>query len=178
MGENGLLPGYKFLKKVTVKGECQGNGESCKKVDLVLTLKPTIDSSFKQDIKYAVYKSTNSEAEAITCTNTIKNTETVDATSNTKYYYDGKCNISSQVNKYDNNNFNESVDTGEIQETEYKGYFDASDPQDITILIEDVDGTTDDAYYIVVDYSNNTEADQNTQQGKTFKITLDAALQA
>lgn len=36
-----------------------------------------------------------------------------------------------------------------------------------------VTNTTNDTYYLVVEYANNTEADQNAQQGKSFSIAID-----
>jgi len=39
----------------------------------------------------------------------------------------------------------------------------------------DVSYNTNDTYYLVVEYANNTSANQNAQQGKTFEVVLDYA---
>ena len=171
----GLYPGYKFLKKVTVKGSCQNSGEECKSVDLVLTLHAELNNSFTDHLKYAVYKATGTGLDAITCENS-KSEAADDASGAIKYSYNGNCSISSQVNKYGTSKFDTLKENGQIDEAEYTGIF--KDDNDETIFIEDIDGSTNDTYYILVDYVNDTENDQNSEQGKTFKITLDAALQA
>lgn len=169
-----IYPGYKFLKKVTVKGQCSNSQTSCKTVDLVLSLDPNIPTEFGSDIKYAVYKAAASNSDAITCSNTIVSEE--DGNGSIKRSYNGKCTAKANVTEYKGENFDTAVSQGDIQETGYSGTF--TDGEEVVILIEDVGADTNDSYYIVVDYANNPSSPQDTQQGKTFSITLDANLQA
>ncbi len=174
-----IYPGYKFLKEVTVKGACTDKGNDCKTVDLVLTLKPDIDDAFGTNIKYAVYKSSTTNSKAVTCVN---NPKEVNDTENggVKYYYEGTCTAGESVTQYngDNRNFADAIDAGEIEETGYSGTFKTkASSETVTILISDVTGNTDDTYYVVVDYYNNDKGNQDDEQGKSFKITLDASLQ-
>ncbi len=174
-----IYPGYKFLKEVTVKGTCTDSGDDCKTVDLVLTLKPNIPAEFGSNIKYAVYKSSTSNSEAVSCDN-VKKELTDESSGGVKYYYEGTCTAGSDVTQYNSNNkdFADSIKSGKIEETGYSGTFNTKDnSEDVTILIEDVGGSTDDTYYVVVDYFNNTSDNQNTEQGKEFTITLEANLQ-
>ena len=142
---------------------------------MVLTLHAELNNSFTDHLKYAVYKATGTGLDAITCENS-KSEAADDASGAIKYSYNGNCSISSQVNKYGTSKFDTLKENGQIDEAEYTGIF--KDDNDETIFIEDIDGSTNDTYYILVDYVNDTENDQNSEQGKTFKITLDAALQA
>ncbi len=170
-----LYPGYIFLKKVSVTGTCTGNNESCKNVDLVLTLKPDIDDAFGSNIKYAVYKSAKSNTDAITCQNDVQTSNETDGS--VKYSYNSQCTVGDNV--YNGTKFADAVEKGTITDTGFTGTFKTKSQgsTEETILIEDVSGTTADTYYILIDYHNDDSSKQDDEQGKSFSVTLEANLQ-
>lgn len=160
------LPGYKILKKMTVKGAGDANAE---KMTLELTLTPKIDEEFGSDIKYTIYKvekdPTTKEAKgSVTCTASNPSTKVVD--NNVQFYDSMECTPSGTYTEF----------VAQKSFTNNSATNDANDKVE-TIEIANIGGTTDDEYYLVIEYFNNEEANQEAQ-GKTFDITLSVAPKA
>ncbi len=62
------------------------------------------------------------------------------------------------------------------QKYEYSGIL--NNDEEHVALIENVGTGTNDVYYLVVEYENDTSKPQNDEQGKTFTVELDVAPQA
>ena len=163
----GLYPGYKWVKKLSVKGGGEADSDP---IDLVLTIKRTDDTTennFGSHIKWYLYKA-NSTSDSVTCTNE-KQENTVGT--EIQYSYSGSCDHS-----------NATVPTtskspsGVASKYEYSGTL--TDTTEHVALIEGITYNTEDDYYLVVEYVNDDSQDQNSEQGKTFTVELDVAPQA
>ena len=137
---NGVYPGYKAVKEVTVTGSCPEGQTACEDVNAVITVTPNIPTEFGTDVTWKLYKS----ATEITCTNSPQ-------TTGGQYYDNSSCTIPEAAEIV--------IDNGST----------AAKTLDVV-----VESTTNDNYYLVVEYANsdNYEA-QNTQQGKSFTVALD-----
>lgn len=148
-----VYPGYKALKTVTVKG---GNEADAESVTGTLTLTPSV-TDFGSHIKYSLYKVATASASTNGVTCTASNvTSTVDGT---------------EIQKSDSM----TCDVSKAGTAVISGTFTGTTPvtQDITVT-----PSTDDTYYLVVEYENDETADQNAEQGKTFSVTMSFAPKA
>ncbi len=112
-------------------------------------------ADFTNHIKYTLYKADSSADSSVTCTNNKNETPSDNLI---QYYYSGECTPSNAT------------------KTEYEGTFE--DGEDVTVLIENINKDTNDTYYLVVEYVNDSTQAQNDEQGKTFTVELDVAPQA
>lgn len=137
------LPGYKALKTVTVKG---AGKEGDQAVNAIITLTPNV-TDFGNHIKYSLYKVSTSERETkgVTCT---------------------ESKVASGTNAYDEM----TCDTTKAGNEILSGTFTNQNPVTKEIKVNYNDDFT---YYLLVEYVNEPEADQNEEQGKTFTVKID-----
>ncbi len=142
-----VYPGYKALKTVTVKGSGAPDAES---VTGTLTLTPSV-TDFGNHIKYSLYKvsTANVATNGVTCTE-----------SNPQAVVDGSITKYSDAMTCDVTNAGTAVK---------EGTFTGTTPVTTDIIITP---NTDDTYYLVIEYMNDENADQNSEQGKTFSVAL------
>jgi len=137
------LPGYKALKTVTVKGKGNPGDQS---VSAKITLTPNVEG-FGNHIKYSLYKVATKDVatKAVTCTES-------NPIAGTKAYDEMTC------------------DTTKAGTPVLNGTFTNTTPVETDIIVNYND---DDTYYLIVDYQNEADADQNSEQGKTFSVAID-----
>lgn len=165
--EKEIYPGAKVVKSVHVTGSCEEGVATCNKVGAVITVTPTIPTEFGTDVEWALYKS----EQPITCRNVITSSTGTATTEGT---------TTTEVNQYQMvSTCKSGVVTDTTTDEEFKALTDV-DFDSMTALISgtttpqsktiQVDGTTDDHYYLVVNYKDSGV--QNAQQGKTFNIAI------
>lgn len=158
-----VLPGYKVAKTVTVVGN--GNAGDLN-VNAVLTLTPNIPTEFGSHVKYTVYEADATKtADGIDVSGVPTATdvcpESTDATKTTdggKYFDNIVCTT-----------------TGLTPVAGKSGSFSGSTP--VTVDIE-VAYNTAKVYYVVIEYENDENAQQNNEQGKTFTVAMKFAAKA
>ena len=154
-------PGFKMVRTIDVDGAGSAGDVG---IQARITITPTIDASFGDTIKYAIYKVSNDDGTTkktpVTCGTpeykTMPKTVTEGETTKdiTAHYMDTTCDVPSGV----------EVMTGK------SGSF--SNGTSVTIDV-DIEYNTHDTYYVYVEYENKDEA-QNSQSGKTFKVEITA----
>jgi len=143
-----ILPGYKALKTVTIKGDGAAGDQA---VNTVITLTPSV-ADFGTHVKYTLYKVATASAatNGVTCTAS-------DPQTSTGNYYDAM-----------------TCDTSKAGAAVKSGTFSGTTPVTLDVVVE---YNTDDTYYLVVEYEN-ASGEQNAEQGKTFTVAIDFAAKA
>ena len=143
-----VLPGYKTVKTVTVAGNGSAGDVD---VNATITLTPSV-ADFGNHIKYSIYKvATATAPDASTICG-----ESTPVTDGGQYYDSMTCTTTSLGTAVKSGTFGATAET-----------------LDVTISYN-----TADTYYVVVEYENDTTADQNSEQGKTFSVVMDFAAKA
>lgn len=139
---NGALPGYKVVKTIHVVGSGPADAEA---VTINLTLTPNV-IEFKDHVKYSIYAVENSNIgiEEI-CEGANQVVESG------KYYDDMQCDVSALGEVIKSGIF---VDKKVIRES-------------VTVEYD-----TDRTYYILIEYLNDEEKEQNSEQGRSFTVNL------
>ena len=139
---NGALPGYKVVKTIRVVGSGPADAEA---VTINLTLTPNV-IDFKDHVKYSIYAVENSNIgiEEI-CEGANQVVESG------KYYDDMQCDVSALGEVIKSGIF---VDKKVVKES-------------VTVRYN-----TDRTYYILIEYLNDEEKEQNSEQGKSFTVNL------
>jgi len=140
---NGALPGYKVIKTIQVMGEGELNARS---ITATITLTPDV-RDFGTHVKYYLYEMETSDAVDA---NSIC-TPTNPTRTNNEYFDSMTC---------DTTNLGKEVTSGTFQGTEVVN-------QDIVVT-----STTNKTYYLLVEYENDENANQNSEQGKSFSVTI------
>lgn len=173
------LPGYQAVKTISITG---GGAADALPINTRLTLTPDLDYTTADSqtaympVKYTIYKTTTAAHNAAVEADTANHNGVVYFTSNevsetvpevpaaneqpavpgyTKYYDAG------------------TLTTGGLTALT-TGTFNGNTPvtYDITVSYN-----TADTYYVVIEYINNTSAEQNAEQGQTFTVTMSYAAQ-
>ncbi len=154
--EGGVLPGFKAVKSITIKGSCGDGTGTCENIETTLSVDAKIDSAFNGDVSWYLIKK---DSDEISCQKPVVGGTATDPVAGT--YMTTECsNIPGSL-----------VPDGTGAYESMFGSTTAKKTVDITVT-----GTTNDTYYLYVDYANNE--DQNTQQGKEFSIELGFAAKA
>ena len=182
------LPGFQTFKTIDIKGSCKfDDATKCTDVNTVITLTageditsfvPTGVTDGTSHVKYTLYKKDNNSTSAnkdakINCTNinddgSHKNTNMSENITQTGE--DGTTQVPSNITKY----WDAGVCTPEVGLTEVKtGYFIDNTP--ITELVT-VKASTNDTYYLLIEYINDETAAQDEEQGKKFTINIDFSI--
>ena len=140
VNSNGMLPGHKVMKTITVKGK---GGEQSTPIPFEITLTPHIED-FPNHVKYKIYKVENSQIEASSLCKEAK-----EITNEGKYYEEMEC------------------ETSELGEVIKEGIFTNEQVEKIGMEVTYETNTT---YYILIEYINDETKDQNSEQGKEFTI--------
>lgn len=145
---NNALPGYKALKTVTVKGAGNAGDQP---VSAIITLTPNV-TGFNNHVKYSLYKVKTKDisTKGVTCT------ESKPVAGN-KTYDEMTC------------------DTSRAGSAIASGTFNGTTPVTTKVNVAYND---DDTYYLVVEYENELNADQNSEQGKAFSVAINFTAEA
>lgn len=169
--EGNVYPGRMWAREITVKGNCPA-GQTCEGINVTLTINGTDqDNVFGNDVKYTLYKMVDKDA-TVSYTNTPVTTGTKYSTTATL--------ADDAVDPTDTTNAT-VVKTGTLADLNAGKLYDYDFGGKIT-------GTTDEKYYLVVEYVNHedtttttegenpttttTPGTQNNQQGKSFTISM------
>lgn len=145
-----VLPGYKVVKSVNITGK--GTADDLP-VNGTITLTPSV-TDFGSHIKYTLYKVSGASAPDAGTICTASN-QIVDGE---KYYDSMTCDPT-------------SLGTPVIAETAFTGTTPVT--QDVTVTYN-----TNDTYYVLIEYENDTTADQNSERGKTFTVDINFTAKA
>ncbi len=143
---NGKLPGYKTVKTVNVQGK---GSSSAKPIVAYLELMPDV-ADFENHVKYSIYEV---EGDNTIDANNICG-ESQDTGENNQYYDAMECDTTGLGNVIASGTF---VDKKRVI-------------QEIPIAYN-----TNKTYYIVVEYVNDLEKPQDSEQGKSFIISFNAS---
>lgn len=154
----GMYPGSKLAKDFTIKAECPTDSTTCEDVYTTLTITvnnplkdgSTTDTVFGDHISWKLYKMA-SKTDEVTCDAGTTNN------AGGKYFVSGVTCTNTEADKLVAQGT--ATDTYDITAV---GYTDAAKGKT----------QTDDKYYLVVEYVNDTEHDQNGEQGQSFDVTL------
>lgn len=142
INSNGIYPGHKFVKTIRVTGIGE---ETSIPTPITITLTPFVND-FEQHVRYSIYAVENSTLEIDSICG-----EAQEETTSGKYYDSMECDTSNLGNKLKT------------------GIFVDEQVEQLDTVVE---CNTDRTYYIIVEYINDTERDQNNEQGKIFTINL------
>lgn len=126
-----------------------GGGDAGSSLAATITLTPNVPAAFGTHIKYTIYKAATEDA--VTCT---ASNPTIDGE---KYYDSMTCNPG----------------TATVLKTATALTGTTASKVDVTVN----SGTTD-YYFIVVEYENVTDAQQDTEQAKEFSVAIDFSAKA
>jgi len=155
--EGEVYPGYKVLKTVKIAGSLPNGvtATEAEPVNAVIKLTPNV-TDFGSHIKYKLYKATTAaegqEDDAVTCTEPTADNGT-DSEGAKTYAQSVTCTATDEATL---------VANGE-------GTFNGTTPVTFDVVIN---YNTKDTYYLVVEYENDTTADQNSEQGKEFSVKI------
>lgn len=160
-----VYPGYQIVKPLHVKGS--GNDDA-----LTTSVKVDITGSIGENmasdghVKITVYKGSTKTGDEVTFTSVPKETvesgsaEGGSATSTAKYQDDG------------------SLNTGNAQAIDNGTWTISNQSINQTFTINDIGHDTDVYYYVVVEYVNDKEGQQNDEQGESIEVNIAASLVA
>lgn len=154
-----VYPGFKTYRTVTVTGSGTADAEP---INTNIVLTPSV-TDFGSHIKWTLYKvATDSVTEnTLTCeeSNIVRGTVTDEDVSGTIYsYYDAM-----------------TCDTTNAGTAVQNGTFSGTTPVNIPVSVT---STTKDTYYLLVEYENDPNGEQDAEQGKTFTVTIGFVPQA
>lgn len=138
----GMYPGHKVVKTIHITGSGK---ESSTPVPIKIQLTPEV-ADFPNHVRYSIYAVENSSIDINSVCGEANN-----QTSTDKYYDAMEC------------------DTSKLGNVLKSGIFVDKEKESYETLVE---YNTDRTFYILVEYINDTEKDQNSEQNKSFKITL------
>lgn len=142
INSDGIYPGHKLVKTIHVTGSGEANAVPAV---VTLTLTPNV-SDFPNHVRYTMHAVENS---------------TIDINSI----------CGSSQNEVENGKYSDSMEcnTSQLGSEIKSGIFIDKQVETLDIRVE---YNTDRTYYVIVEYINDTEKDQNSEQGKTFSINL------
>lgn len=148
VGEN-VLPGYKVVKTVTLKGV--GEDQNSAAIKTQITLTPSV-TAFADHVKYTVYEVATADVATLGISCAAPVTETGTTADGLSHYMSTACTIPADTT---------------VKAT---GTFTGTTP----VIIDNisVDNTTDLTYYVLIEYVNDEDADQNDEQGETFTVDI------
>ena len=143
---NGVYPGWKDVKSVTVTGECP-SGQTCEAVNAVISVTPTIPAEFGTDVTWKLYESET----AITCTHDPQ-------TTGGKYLDNSTCTIPETAKVV--------IDNGGTAAKTYDVSVTSTTNTNYYLVVEYANDETLD---------ENGQANQNAQQNQGFTVAIDFA---
>lgn len=173
------LPGYQAVKTISITG---GGAADALPINTRLTLTPDLDYTTADSqtaympVKYTIYKTTTAAHNAAVEADTVNHNGVVYFTSNEVSETVPEvpaANEQSAVPGYTKYYDAGTLTTGGLTALT-TGTFNGNTPvtYDITVSYN-----TADTYYVVIEYINNTSAEQNAEQGQTFTVTMSYAAQ-